>query len=181
MVNSTGLLPAFRHPLVLISILLLLLNDHVFKAGMPSIFTGKLSDLAGLFFFPFLVGTLLQGLAKLARPARQLPARRALLASFALSAAVFSAIKTLPGVNGFMAGLLSALFHLPVRIALDPTDLLALVMFFPAWKLWNHIEQNRRPAVPGKLGYRRSRPGRAGLRGHLALHDHSFDPASDHD
>jgi hypothetical protein len=153
MVNSTRLLNAFRHPLVLISILLLLLNDHIFKASMPSALTGKLSDLAGLFFFPFLVGTLLQGLVHLVRPARRLPARRALLVSFALSAAVFSAIKTLPGVNGFMAGLLATLFQLPVRIALDPTDLLALVMFFPAWKLWNHIEKNRQPAVPGKLGF----------------------------
>ena len=153
MIKSTDLLCAFRHPLVLVSILGLLLNDHFLKVSMPSVLTGKLSDLAGLFFFPFLVGTLLQSLGKLARPARRIGSRWALAASFVLSALVFSGMKTLPAVNDLMAGLLSGLFHLPVRIALDPTDLGALVMFIPAWRLWARIEQGRRPAVPGKLGY----------------------------
>ncbi len=153
MVKSTGLLNAFRHPLVLISILVLLLNDHVFKASMPSALTGKLSDLAGLFFFPFLVGTILQGLVKLFLPARRLPARQALATSFLLSAAFFIGIKTFPSFNEFVAEWLSTLFHLPVRIALDPTDLLAFVVFIPAWMLWAHIERDRRPAAPGKLAY----------------------------
>ena len=153
MVKSTGLLYAFRHPLVLISILVLLLNDHVFKASMPSALTGKLSDLAGLFFFPFLVGTILQSQVKLFLPARRLPARQALEASFFLSAAFFIGIKTFPSFNGFVADWLSTLFHLPVHIALDPTDLLAFIVFIPAWMLWARIERGRQPAAPGKLAF----------------------------
>lgn len=151
--KPAGLVRVFRHPLVLVSILVLLLNDHVFKTIMPSDLTGKLSDLAGLFFFPFLLGAIFQGLAKLAWPTRRFPSQLVLAASFMLSAAVFMGIKLIPPVNEFMAGMLSALFQLPVRIALDPTDLTAFAVFIPAWMLWARIEQGRRARVPGKLEY----------------------------
>jgi hypothetical protein len=153
MAKSASLLCAFRHPLVLISILVLLFNDHVLKASIPSALTGKLSDVAGLFFFPFLGGTILQALVKLAWPSRRWRARQALVASFVLCFVIFTGIKTIPAANEYMAGLLSALFHLPVSIALDPTDLVAFLVFIPAWLLWVHIEQGWRPAVPGKLEY----------------------------
>jgi hypothetical protein len=138
---------------VLGSILVLLLNDHVFKAVMPSDLTGKLSDLAGLFFFPFLLGAIFQSLAKLSWPARCFRSRLALAASFMLSAVVFTVIKTIPAANDFAAYLLSALFQLPVRIALDPTDLTAFLVFIPAWMLWARIEQGRGAQAHGKLEY----------------------------
>ena len=47
------------HPATLLCIGLLVLNDHLFKAVAPSWSTGKLSDLAGLFFFPFLLAAAL--------------------------------------------------------------------------------------------------------------------------
>jgi hypothetical protein len=52
-------LRCLQHPLSWISIGLLLLNDHVLKFTKPGILTGKLSDFAGLFFFPFLVALIL--------------------------------------------------------------------------------------------------------------------------
>ncbi len=95
---TPALLRAFRHPLLILSILVLLLNDHLLKAAAPSALTGKLSDFAGLFFFPFLVGvTLSEMLARLA--GRRLGPRPALLISFGLCAVLFTAIKTLPGAN----------------------------------------------------------------------------------
>ena len=51
-------LTALGHPLSLGAVALLLLNDHVLKQAFPSILTGKLSDFAGLFFFPFLLAVL---------------------------------------------------------------------------------------------------------------------------
>jgi hypothetical protein len=51
---SSGLL----HPVVLGAVVLLVLNDHVFKARWPSWWTGKLSDVAGLAFFPVLLQAL---------------------------------------------------------------------------------------------------------------------------
>jgi hypothetical protein len=43
------------HPLSLLSIGVLLLNDHLLKQMMPGWITGKLSDIAGLVFFPLLL------------------------------------------------------------------------------------------------------------------------------
>lgn len=50
------------HPTVWCAVLVLVLNDHVFKAAWPSWWTGKLSDAAGMVFFPLL----LQGLWEVA-------------------------------------------------------------------------------------------------------------------
>ena len=49
------------HPLVLLSIVVCGVNDHLLKGSglLPGIVTGKLSDVAGLFFFPILVAVLL--------------------------------------------------------------------------------------------------------------------------
>jgi len=55
-------LRALGHPLSLASVALLVANDHLLKRAYPSVLTGKLSDFAGLFFFPFLL-TALFGLA----------------------------------------------------------------------------------------------------------------------
>ncbi len=41
------------HPVFLLSVLLLLLNDWLLKPLFHNDLTGKLSDLAGLFAFPF--------------------------------------------------------------------------------------------------------------------------------
>ncbi len=78
------------------------LNDHVGKAAWPGFVTGKVSDFAGLFFFPFLLTTLLGRL-------RVLP--WAALAT----AVVFTAVKLL--------GVSNRLCH----VVADPTDLVALV------------------------------------------------------
>jgi hypothetical protein len=43
------------HPIVLLAIGILLINDHVLKSAWPGAVTGKLSDIAGLVFFPLLV------------------------------------------------------------------------------------------------------------------------------
>ena len=43
------------HPLSLLSMFLLGLNDHYLKWNHPSYLTGKLSDFAGLVFFPLLL------------------------------------------------------------------------------------------------------------------------------
>jgi hypothetical protein len=43
------------HPFSLLALGLLALNDHWWKGVGPAWITGKLSDFAGLFYFPFLV------------------------------------------------------------------------------------------------------------------------------
>jgi hypothetical protein len=147
MFTTPTLLRAFRHPALIFSIFVLLLNDHVLKVVCPSELTGKLSDFAGLFFFPFLVGVILQAVFT------RLWARAALLAGLGLTGLAFAAIKTLPWANELAITLLSQALSLPVRIVRDPSDLIALFGFAPAWLLWQRIEAGRRVSVSGKLAY----------------------------
>ena len=57
---SSHLFRALGHPIFLVSLLLLILNDHVFKAQWPgSYWTGKLSDVAWLVVAPVVLGALL--------------------------------------------------------------------------------------------------------------------------
>jgi hypothetical protein len=137
---------ALCHPFSLASIALLLLNDHLLKRLAPSLLTGKLSDFAGLFFFPLLLGAVLGLLLAGLRSAPRLAPRLA----FFLIFAVFAAIKTLPTANLWVSQAASRLFDAPVSYALDPSDLLALVMLLPAWRLWRRMEG----AQPSRLlGY----------------------------
>jgi len=44
------------HPVVVGSMLILAINDHWLKSAWPGWITGKLSDCAGLVFFPVMLG-----------------------------------------------------------------------------------------------------------------------------
>lgn len=91
-------LRALCHPSTLLSIGLLLLNDHVLKAQIPSAFTGKLSDFAGLFFFPFLLSIFLS------LPLEHLRLTPRAIAAFAFGSTAlwFSLIKTTFWANALM-------------------------------------------------------------------------------
>ncbi len=138
-------LACLAQPTSLLCIGILLLNDHVLKAVAPSWLTGKISDFAGLFFFPFIV---VAGLSLL--PGKlKLDAKQLGFLSFGIVAAWFIALKTLPLANTITAQFAGALLGRPSSFALDPTDLMALVGLVPAWILWN-----RQQAVsPKRLGY----------------------------
>ena len=125
------------HPLVFLSIIILLINDHIFKVYSPSWLSGKLSDFAGLFFFPILLSAILNIVFK---PLRWQP-RHIALAAFASTAFWFFQIKTQPFFGNLTETFLSQLLSGPTQIVSDATDLLALVMLLPAWKLRSVIEQ----------------------------------------
>ncbi len=131
-----------KHPATLLSIGLLLMNDHILKGTVPSWLTGKLSDFAGLFFFPFVLA------AALSVPLDRLrfPARRTGWLAFAITGTWFALIKASPWGNSVTEDLLARLLGVPVQIILDPTDLIALVVLWPAWRLWRRLEEMR-PSV----------------------------------
>lgn len=92
---------------------LLVVNDHVLKGSglLPGWLTGKLSDFAGLFVFPIFLFVVADVLTR----GRSTQARgRTAIGAALVTAAGFSAVKLVPGVNAL------------VHTLLDPSDLIAL-------------------------------------------------------
>ena len=127
------------HPVPIAAVALLVLNDHVFKARWPGFVTGKLSDVAGLVFFPLF----LDAIAAVLPGARAVAPLRRVAACAVATAVVFALVKTwAPATQVYRIGL--GLLQWPFRAAgailrgeapggpawvalvRDPTDLLAL-------------------------------------------------------
>src|SRR5687768_479091 len=89
---------ALLQPLALGAIAVLLLNDHVFKAVAPGSVTGKLSDVAGLIFFPLLLVAMAE-LAMAAAGRWRGPDPRVVGAAVAVTGIAFAAVKLLPGAE----------------------------------------------------------------------------------
>lgn len=138
-------LRCLKHPAALFSIGLLLLNDHVLKVAAPSWLTGKLSDFAGLFFFPFVLAAALSVITD----RLQFSTRKVGWMAFGITAAWFALMKTTAWGNALTEDLLARLLGFPAQIVLDPTDLIALPMLIPAWRLWNRAEK----AQASQLGW----------------------------
>ncbi len=115
-------------PLSWLAVAILLINDHLFKALTPSWLTGKLSDFAGLFFFPFVLAALLS----LPLDRLHVSPRKAGGLVIFITGICFALIKTVPTINVFASEALSRVIGYRTTFALDPTDLLALVVLLPA-------------------------------------------------
>jgi hypothetical protein len=124
--------------------LLLALNDHWWKAAFPGLLTGKLSDAAGMIFFPLFLQALVEGAQALAGRDCA-PSLRVLAACVVATAVAFAAIKLSPlagdvytHVWGAMQWPIRAAQSLlsdrplpplvPVALVQDPTDV-AMVPF----------------------------------------------------
>lgn len=79
--------------MALVAVALLVLNDHVLKRAYPGFLTGKLSDVAGMVFFPLLLTSIVLAV----RPSA--PRERVLAVACLATAVVFAATKTLPVAN----------------------------------------------------------------------------------
>ena len=122
-------------PVSLAAIAVLVINDHVLKAAVPGVVTGKLSDVAGMIFFPLLLAAALE----------QIGIRRGaqtIVAAAIATGVVFAAVKLWhPAGDAYRVGLAALQWPfrvvaaplgdaLPalgrVHLTADPTDLLAL-------------------------------------------------------
>ncbi len=132
------------HPVPVLGMLVLALNDHWGKAAFPGLVTGKLSDLAGLAFFPLLLQAGWEVVSR--RP----PSRRALVVCAVVTGVVFALTKTWPVATTVWAWTLGVLqwpvlalvrgqaAPLKVLAVCDPTDLVALPMLGVAvWAGWS--------------------------------------------
>ena len=112
------------HPVALLALVVLVLNDHFLKAAYPGLITGKLSDFAGLILFPLLLQGAWEVCEFVVRGVQQ-PRRIVVIAAIGITAVLFSGIKLSQEINGAFSVAASSLVG-PSRAALDPTDLVAL-------------------------------------------------------
>jgi hypothetical protein len=131
------------HPVLLASIVVLVVNDRLLKARWPSVLTGKLSDVAGLVFFPLVLVSICEGFGWVfARGPRRASTSQLVACTFA-TAVAFAAVKASARVASGYSTLLGwlqwparAVFSVaqsaeiphpvPVLVRADLTDLVAL-------------------------------------------------------
>jgi len=121
------------HPVTLVAIGLLLINDHLLRRIWPSALTGKLGDFAWLFFIPLLLAVLVA----LVLPGRG-PRRAAAVGwlAFGSVAVVFVAAKTVPVAHETIVALAERVLGFTVGWRRDPTDLVGLIALVASAALW---------------------------------------------
>jgi hypothetical protein len=131
-----------EHPLILTGIFLVAVNDHILKQSvLAGAVTGKLSDFAGLFFFPFL----LVDLVSLVRRSWQ-DSPRLFLGAAVFTGFAFVALKCSPLALELYRNLYG-LFDLHVSVVRDRTDLSALIMLPLSVSFHRHL-RGRFHAIP---------------------------------
>lgn len=122
-------------PLPLLALAVLAVNDHVLKGAnvLPDWLTGKLSDFAGLFFFPLLCTALVDTASALVRAPWDPTLRLWKAAAACVATGVgFAATELSPAAAHAYAAVVTAI-GIPSRSTADPTDLVALVMLPAAY------------------------------------------------
>ena len=136
--------PIIAHPICIAAIITLAVNDHYLKAAHPSWFTGKLSDVAGLVFFPALLAVL----------GKSTP--RAVAIAAIATGIVFALVKTwVPATDAFrwtLGFLQSPLHPYPVDAVTDPTDLVALPAL--ATSFWLARLSSGQPSIAWRARWR---------------------------
>lgn len=139
------------HPVAIGAVALLALNDHVLKHAYPGFVTGKLSDVAGMVFFPLLLTSFTRS-------------RRALAIACVVTAIAFALVKTMPWANDLyrvtwgamqwpLRALRAWLADRPApgiaRVVLvrDPSDLLALPFVGVAWRIGQTPPSSSQPST----------------------------------
>jgi hypothetical protein len=132
---------ALLHPFALAAVAALILNDHVAKQLWPGLLTGKVSDFAGMMFFPLLlVGTWEVAVVLRGRTLEVSPTP--IVAATLATGVVFILVKTSAlgaaslgwglGLGQWLAQLLGVIAGAPVPpispvvVVRDPSDLIAL-------------------------------------------------------
>ena len=125
-------------PLFIITVLIMVINDHMLKGAgiLPPWITGKLSDLAFLFFVPVVIAFVCR-----------VRTRGGLIAAYAVIAILFAAINLSPWFSQLVEKIFG-LFMIPMRLWPDSTDLLALAIM-PLSLLFVLRRQITMPVVSG--------------------------------
>lgn len=135
---------AMLHPLWIASLLLLALNDHLFKGAgfLPEWLTGKLSDATGLIVAPIVLATMLR-----------VRSRRGLLGAHLAVGIVFSLINLSQTVSHAFVGILGRV-GLPWVNWVDPSDLLALPAMIVGYRVLFPVMSEARQTGLSRVGLR---------------------------
>lgn len=141
----------FFHPISLVAVVLLVLNDHIWKYQFSSWLTGKLSDFVGLGFFPLFMLALIE----FSSGSRLWRYRKGLLiGAILITDLIFVALKLDAGVRNTLQTLFKN-WGFQIQIVGDPLDLMALVMNFPTWIHARHVwKQSEQRVDRGKISVR---------------------------
>jgi hypothetical protein len=144
-VPADGLL----HPIALVALAVLVLNDHVLKEITPSPLTGILSDVAGIVLFPLVLQA---GWELLSRGRRHPSSGRAIVVACVATGIAFAAVELIPvaadlyryGLGALQWSAAAPMTALgsdpvpalrPVVAVADPLDLLALPALVIPWSI----------------------------------------------
>lgn len=125
------------HPVTVVSLVVLVVNDHFLKTTYPGWVTGKLSDVAGLVLAPALLATVVALLVP------RLPTTAAATLGLGTVGVGFTAVK----ISGYAAGIASAAWSVlngPSVVRADASDLIALPALLIAYRVWSRA--GRHPA-----------------------------------
>lgn len=114
----------FIHPLPLLAVVLTAVNDHYLKYKYPNFLTGKISDFAGLFYFPLFISAVVVLSIRLFQKDYVFNARL-LTVMILLTDMIFCGLKLNQTAKDFFVNWFSK--HLfSITVTSDATDLIAL-------------------------------------------------------
>jgi hypothetical protein len=126
------------HPMVVVAVVVLVVNDHVLKALWPGALTGKLSDIAGMTFFPLFLLSVQELLSRTLHRTIQ-PSRRQLAMWILIVGIGFTAVNIIPIAGDWYRwtwGVLGSPLRgstTPVVLTQDLGDLVVLPFLGIAW------------------------------------------------
>lgn len=128
------------HPLAVMAIILLLLNDHWLRYAHPSWLTGKLGDFAWLVFAPFITALLF---AWVIPQGWKQPSRFVGWLSIGFIGIWFATAKTIPFVHELTTQTLYAIVGWEGQLRLDVTDLLTLPALLLSAYIWRQASDEK--------------------------------------
>lgn len=126
------------HPYVIGTIIIYVLNNHIFQRVWPSSITGKLSDFAWLFFAPIVISSLVASIPNINRK-KHINLAGVIWISVGLA---FVVLKGGQNVNHSFVSFVRNTIGFPVSIVFDPTDLVALIALSGSFFFWRSQSGN---------------------------------------
>jgi hypothetical protein len=117
----------FINPLPALAMITMAINDHWGKYAYPGLLTGKISDFAGMFYFPLLLCALYCLLRNLFSEVRTYINAKMMMVCSLVSIALMLTVKLSSSADRMIEAAF-AQFLFPIQLTADPTDLLSFAM-----------------------------------------------------